>query len=73
MLDDTPISDGIRYARNQRVGLSRFLDDGRLPIHNKMSELALRRKALLGSPRPVFSLLGRRNVMSGRPHPAHPS
>jgi transposase len=32
VLDDTPISDGIRYARNQRVGLSRFLTDGRLPI-----------------------------------------
>lgn len=46
MLDATPISDGIRYARNQRVGLSRFLDDGRLPIHNNMSELALRREAV---------------------------
>ena len=46
MLDDTPISDGIRYARNQRVGLSQFLDDGRLPIHNNMSELALRREAV---------------------------
>ena len=45
-LDDTPIADGIRYARNQRVGLSRFLDDGRLPIHNNMSELALRREAV---------------------------
>ena len=46
VLDDTPISDGIRYSRNQRVGLSRFLDDGRLPIHNNMSELALRREAV---------------------------
>ena len=46
VLDATPISDGIRYARNQRVGLSRFLDDGRLPIHNNMSELALRREAV---------------------------
>jgi transposase len=46
VLDDTPISNGIRYARNQRVGLSRFLDDGRLPIHNNMSELALRREAV---------------------------
>lgn len=46
VLDDTPISDGIRYTRNQRVGLSRFLDDGRLPIHNNMSELALRREAV---------------------------
>ncbi len=46
VLDDTPISDGIRYARNQRVGLSRFLEDGRLPIHNNMSELALRREAV---------------------------
>jgi transposase len=46
VLDDTPISDGIRYARNQRVGLSRFLEDGRLPIHNNMSELQLRREAV---------------------------
>jgi transposase len=46
VLDDTPISDGIRYSRNQRVGLSQFLDDGRLPIHNNMSELALRREAV---------------------------
>lgn len=46
VLDDTPISNGIRYARNQRVGLARFIDDGRLPIHNNMSELALRREAV---------------------------
>ena len=45
-LDDTPIADGIRYARNQQVGLRRFLEDGRLPIHNNMSELALRREAV---------------------------
>jgi transposase len=46
VLDDTPIANAIRYARNQRVGLSRFLEDGRLPIHNNMSELALRREAV---------------------------
>ena len=46
VLDDTPISVGIRYARNQKQGLSRFIDDGRLPIHNNMSELALRREAV---------------------------
>lgn len=46
ILDDTPISNGIRYSRNQRVGLSEFLEDGRLPIHNNMSELALRREAV---------------------------
>ncbi len=46
VLDDTPISDGIRYARNQRVGLSRFVEDGRLPIHNNQSELALRSEAV---------------------------
>lgn len=46
VLDDTPISAGIRYARNQRVGLAQFLEDGRLPIHNNMSELALRREAV---------------------------
>ncbi len=46
VLDETPISAAIRYSRNQRVGLSRFLEDGRLPIHNNMSELALRREAV---------------------------
>lgn len=46
VLDDTPISDGIRYARNQKQGLTRFIEDGRLPIHNNMSELALRREAI---------------------------
>jgi transposase len=46
VLDDTPIAKGIRYARNQRVGLSQFLEDGRLPIHNNMSELELRREAV---------------------------
>jgi transposase len=46
VLDETPISDGIRYARNQRVGLARFLEDGRLPLHNNISELNLRRQAI---------------------------
>jgi hypothetical protein len=30
-------------ARNQCVALQRFLDDGRLPVHNNISELNLRR------------------------------
>jgi transposase len=46
VLDDTPISHAIRYARNQREGLTRFLEDGRLPIHNNWSELELRRQAV---------------------------
>jgi hypothetical protein len=46
LLDGSPISDGVRYARNQRSGLGRFLDDGRLPIHNNLSELNLRRQAV---------------------------
>lgn len=46
VLDDTPVSKGIRYALNQREGLSRFLSDGRLPLHNNMSELELRREAV---------------------------
>lgn len=52
VLDETPIAKAIGYARNQRVALSRFLDDGRLPMHNNVSENALRREAL-----------GRRNWM----------
>jgi transposase len=43
LLEDTPIYDGVRYARNQRIGLSRFLNDGRLPLDNNVSERELRR------------------------------
>ena len=46
LLEDTPIYDGVRYARNQRTGLQRFLDDGRLPLHNNVSERELRRQAV---------------------------
>ena len=46
VLDDTPVSKGIGYALNQQQGLSRFLKDGRLPLHNNMSELQLRRQAV---------------------------
>jgi transposase len=46
LLEDTPIYDGVRYARNQRQGLKRFLEDGRLPLHNNVSERELRRQAV---------------------------
>ncbi len=46
VLDETPIAKGIGYARNQRIALERFLEDGRLPIHNNFSELQLRRQAV---------------------------
>lgn len=46
VLDDTPIARAIGYARNQRGALQRFLDDGRLPLHNNISERALRREAI---------------------------
>ncbi len=46
VLDETPISAGITYARNQRIALQRFLDDGRLPAHNNISELNLRRQVV---------------------------
>jgi transposase len=45
-LDETPIQRGLRYALNQRQALSRFLDDGRLPLHNNFSERELRREAV---------------------------
>jgi transposase len=45
-LDETPTAKAIGYARNQRDALERFLDDGRLPIHNNGSERALRREAV---------------------------
>jgi transposase len=46
VLDDSPISQAIGYAQNQRVALRRFLDDGRLPLHNNISELNLRREVV---------------------------
>jgi transposase len=45
-IDETPTAAAIGYARNQRVALERFLQDGRLPIHNNGSERELRREAL---------------------------
>jgi len=46
VLDATPISKAIGYARNQRAALSRFLEDGRLPLDNNVSEQHLRRQVL---------------------------
>jgi transposase len=46
LLESTPIYDGVRYARNQREGLQRFLSDGRLPLDNNISERELRRQAV---------------------------
>lgn len=46
VLDDTPLSKALGYARNQRAALSRFLDDGRLPLDNNISERNLRREVL---------------------------
>jgi len=46
VLDETPIASAFRYSMNQRVALERFLEDGRLPLHNNGSELQLRRQVL---------------------------
>jgi transposase len=46
VLDETPSAKAIGYARNQRVALSRFLEDGKIPIHNNFSERQLRREAV---------------------------
>jgi hypothetical protein len=46
VLDESPVAAAIRYAENQKAALYRFLDDGRLPIHNNVSERSLRRQVL---------------------------
>jgi transposase len=46
VLDESPMAKAIRYSRNQRTALQRFLDDGRLPLHNSVSELQLRREVV---------------------------
>ena len=58
VMDESPLSTAIGYARNQRVALRRFLDDGRLPLTNNISELNLRRQ-----------VLGRRNPHRWKPAP----
>ncbi|MEZ4430557.1 MAG: IS66 family transposase [Nannocystaceae bacterium] len=45
-LDDTPLAKALGYSRNQRKALERFLDDGRLPLDNNVSERNLRREVL---------------------------
>jgi transposase len=45
-LDGTPLAAAIRYSLNQQSALSRFLDDGRLPATNNISERQLRRQAV---------------------------
>ncbi len=46
VLDETPSSKALNYAHNQRVALARFLEDGRLPMTNNISERHLRREAV---------------------------
>ncbi|HVY25659.1 MAG TPA: IS66 family transposase [Polyangiaceae bacterium] len=46
VLDDSPIAAAIGYAINQRKALERFLDDGRLPMTNNISERNLRKEAV---------------------------
>lgn len=45
-LDGTPLKAAIRYSLNQEKALRRFLDDGRLPATNNISERQLRRQAV---------------------------
>ena len=45
-LDGTPLSAAIRYSLNQEQALRRFLEDGRLPATNNISERHLRRQAV---------------------------
>jgi transposase len=45
-LDETPLAKAIGYGLNHQPAFERFLDDGRLPIHNNWSELQLRRQVI---------------------------
>lgn len=46
VLEQSPLAQAIGYALRNRVALSRYLEDGRLPIDNNGVERALRRVAL---------------------------
>ncbi len=46
VLPESPIGKAVAYARNQRIALARFLEDGRLRLDNNKSERELRREAV---------------------------
>lgn len=46
VIDATPISKAINYARNNRATLQVFLASGEVPMDNRASERQLRRQAL---------------------------
>lgn len=46
VLDEAPIQKAIAYSLNHQSALHRFLDDGRLPLSNNISERELRRQVL---------------------------
>jgi len=46
VLDESPMAKAIGYVLNQEDALRRFLEDGRLPLHNNISELNLRREVV---------------------------
>lgn len=54
------LSEAIGYCKKNKDGLLRFLEDGRLPLHNQVSELSMRNVAI-----------GRKNYLFyGSPHGA---
>lgn len=55
VIDATPISKAINYARNHRDSLTVFLANGEVPFDNNVSERALRRQAIA---RKNFMFLG---------------
>lgn len=46
IVDESPIAKAMNYTLNQRVPLSRFLEDGRLRLDNNCSEIELRRQVV---------------------------
>lgn len=46
VLDDSPAGEAVQYSLNQEMALRRFIDDGRLPMTNNVSERELRRQAV---------------------------
>jgi transposase len=46
VLDETPIQKAIQYSLNHEQALRRYLEDGRLPMTNNISERELRREAV---------------------------
>ncbi len=56
LLPQSPLAKAMAYAANHWGALTRFLDDGRLPLDNNAAERALRPIAISSTPMPICAM-----------------